>query len=75
MSRPILPTSLSRIFAEIDRRLKRLEYPASYASGITVPSFTTAQKTTLTGVAAGTIVYDSTAGQVQAYQGGSWVPL
>lgn len=40
-----------------------------------VESYTTAQKTVLTGVTTGTVVYDSTLGVLQVWNGTTWVTL
>lgn len=40
-----------------------------------VESYTTAQKTALTGVTTGTMIYDSTIGAFQSWAGGSWVTI
>lgn len=40
-----------------------------------VESYTTAQKAALTGVTAGTVVYDSTLGIPQIYNGSAWIPI
>lgn len=40
-----------------------------------VESYTTAQKTALTGVTAGTMIYDSTIGAFQSWTGASWVTI